>query len=126
MLRWNEGDDNGTCLLGYLNSPLSLEKTVAILRADGAVDEGPGDKTCYEFVGTWHGAVFTLYDYKGGGDLHIGGYPPEGTLFPVENDRAVDVPSLRRHLHALLADPRYADVPPVPMRVYDDGSTYDG
>ena len=51
-----------------------FEGAVAKLMALGAVDDGPGDKTTVEFHGTYNGAVFTLYDYRYDGRLHIGGH----------------------------------------------------
>lgn len=66
-----------------------------------------GYKTSVEFVGTFRGAVFTLYDWKGErGGLHIGGHPE----FPVEE--------CQRTLRAALAV-----VEPTPYRASAD---YDG
>lgn len=68
---------SGTSLRGYLRTPWSFPETVArLITLSGQQQDGTcGDayKTSVEFVGTADGRVFTLYDYKGDGQIHIGG-----------------------------------------------------
>jgi hypothetical protein len=93
-LDWNVGDVNGTCLRGFLDlMDNDFDRTVERLKALGAEDDGPGDKTTVEFRGRFNGAVFTLYDYYGSrSGLHIGGFAPYDGPLPV------DVEGLKAHL----------------------------
>jgi len=43
------------------------------LSGQSAVGAGDADKQSVEFIGTFKGETFTLYDYKSDFDLHIGG-----------------------------------------------------
>lgn len=96
-LAWNVGDIGGTSFLGYLDLiGGDFDKTVDRLKALGAEDEGPGDKTTVEFRGTYNGAVFTLYDYYNDGRLHIGGHDD-----PVWGGVPLDVEGLKAHLGRL-------------------------
>lgn len=76
-LDWTGGSRGMTWLRGYFRVPeLSFEETVA--RLAGLSGQTPaaladGDKTSVEFEGTFDGQPFTLYDYKGGSGLHVGG-----------------------------------------------------
>lgn len=107
MLKWNEGNINGTCLVGLLDNVSGYAAAVAAkLVSLGAVDEGPGDKTTYEFRGTFHGAVFTLYDYYGSSTLHIGGRHPDDDIFDdifPPPGPCLDVAALKAHLGELLS-----------------------
>ncbi len=73
LITKNEGDCMGTGLSGYLKTPWSFEETVARLLGAGFVRQ-PGDeyKCSVEFIGTFKGQTFTLYDYKEDRELHIG------------------------------------------------------
>lgn len=82
---------NGTYFIGYLTDradwPWSFEVTIGKLLnlqrnlADGA------EKVAVEFHGKFNGHVFTLYDYKGDCELHIGGHKNElnGTVSTLES-----------------------------------------
>lgn len=76
-ITWNDQlPTGGTSLRGMFDSPWSFEETVARLyAASGQVPQScdGGDKTTVEFVGDFLGAPFTVYDYKGDRQLHIGG-----------------------------------------------------
>jgi len=75
MIHWNVGNRNGTHLRGFFEAADGdFEGVVAKLTALGAIDDGPGDKTTVELTGLFNGAVFTLYDYRYDGRLHIGGH----------------------------------------------------
>ena len=90
-LRMNTGSSDGTSLQGYLEGPWSFEETIArLLGAGFTMQEGDGDKVSVEFVGTFDGHTFTLYDYKEDREVHIGG------------TRQLNVPGLHRELLALL------------------------
>lgn len=99
MLTWNVGDTNGTERVGYFDDLIdgSLYKTAAAFSLLGAVDYGPGDKTTVEFCGTFNGAVFTLYDYRGTGTLHIGGhrFACDGKVLDVEGLKRALTDALR-------------------------------
>ena len=60
----------GTSLIGYLKGakPADINKVVGAYYS-----EGDGYKTLYEWAFTINGHVFTIYDYKGDRDWHIGG-----------------------------------------------------
>lgn len=66
-----------TYLRGYLPlTSTTFAETVAKLATISGqtpADLADGDKTSVEFVGTFKGEPFTLYDYKGGAMIHIGG-----------------------------------------------------
>jgi len=98
---WNVGDVNMTCLRGYLDlMDGDFDRTVARLKALGAEDDGPGDKTTVEFHGRFNGAVFTLYDYYGSRScLHIGGHAP------YDGPKPLDVEGLKAHLATWFALP---------------------
>ena len=80
-IKWRDGEINGTHLKGYWNDlPYSFEETVArLITVSGqkpyATGEGllGGHKCSFDFHGTYEGKVFTLYDWKGSYDFHIGG-----------------------------------------------------
>lgn len=79
-IQWDaDANLSGTSLCGYFEpAGFTFEEVVARLKtASGQQPEqqGDGEKTSVEFVGTFDGAVFTLYDYKGDGALHIGSHP---------------------------------------------------
>lgn len=70
----NNGSVGGTSLRGYLETPWSFEETIArLLGAGFEMQDGDGDKLSVEFIGTFNGATFTLYDYKEDREIHIGG-----------------------------------------------------
>lgn len=79
MINWNTDNlsINGTSLQGYLdNVPWSFEETVArllTLTNQPAQEQGDQEKVSVEFLGTYKGKVFTLYDYKEDFQIHIGG-----------------------------------------------------
>jgi hypothetical protein len=94
-LRWDETVETcGTSLQGYFEH----RKLSFVQQADGfAAESGQprwnasGDgKVTVEFCGTFDGAVFTLYDYKGDDTFHIGGRD------------GLDVEGLKRALRGLL------------------------
>lgn len=65
----------GTSLQGYLVTPWSFEETVArLITLCGPPRPGDEYKISVEFTGTFNGQVFSLYDYKGDRELHIGGH----------------------------------------------------
>jgi len=68
---------SGTSLVGYFcDDPKVFEETVAkliTLSGQDPTERSDGYKTSVEFVGTYKGEAFTLYDYKGDHRLHIGG-----------------------------------------------------
>ena len=74
---WNSDVSvDGTSLQGYLQMPWGFEETVArvlALTGQSAQEQGDGYKLSVEFRGVLDGQVFTLYDYKGDRELHIGG-----------------------------------------------------
>lgn len=75
-ITWGDCDIAGTSLQGYLDSPYGFEETVARLKALSGQDPtegGDGYKVSVEFVGQFNGQPFTLYDYKGDNEIHIGG-----------------------------------------------------
>lgn len=95
---------------------VSFEALVArlvTLTGQNPVELSDGVKTSVEFVGTFRGAVFALYDWKGDlSALHVGGHPG----FPVDE--------FRRTLRAALAV-----VEPTPYRAsanYGGGLTVHG
>ena len=74
---FNFGDTNawaGTSRIGYLEPlPWTFDETVGrIITLTGQKPER-GDKVEFDFVGTYKGHAFTLYDYKCDGQIHIGG-----------------------------------------------------
>lgn len=84
---------NGTSFRGCFAAPLSFEEIVARLRAVSGQDPATDcDKASVEFVGTFNGQPFTLYDYKGDAVIHIGGFG------------ALDVFGLTTALGVLVAD----------------------
>jgi hypothetical protein len=100
MIIWNVGNRNGTQLLGFFDAAdVDFEGAIAKLKAAGAEDDGPGDKTTVEFHGTFNGAVFTLYDYKNDDRLHIGGHRGDPRWFEGE---PLDVDGLKAALGGLL------------------------
>jgi hypothetical protein len=80
QLTWNaDADLNGTSLQDYLMKgewPWSFEETVArLITASGQnPPANDGYKVSVEFIGTFNGKVFTLYDYKEDRELHIGAH----------------------------------------------------
>ena len=73
---WTHSVDScGTGFCGMLETPWSFEETVArlVTASGGEPTQGDGYKLSVHFVGTFYGQVFTLYDYKGDGQVHIGG-----------------------------------------------------
>lgn len=81
MFNWNpETRINGTSLQGYYTPKAgwSFEETVArltTLSGQNPSEAFDGDgKVTVEFVGTFDGAVFTLYDYYADRRIHIGGH----------------------------------------------------
>lgn len=75
-ITWGGANIGGTSLRGYFESDYSFEETVArliTLSRQNAAEAGDGYKVSVAFSGTFDGWVFTLYDWKGGRQLHIGG-----------------------------------------------------
>jgi hypothetical protein len=77
VIDWKDVPISGTSLRGYLNTPWSFEETVArLVSLSGQPAESADmEKTSVQFVGTFNGEVFTLYDYKEDREIHIGGHP---------------------------------------------------
>jgi len=79
-LKWSDVPSvDGTSLSGYFMEGCTyrqFKETVAkIITVSGQMgtDATDGYKCSVEFVGTFKGQVFTLYDYKEDFQLHIGG-----------------------------------------------------
>ena len=76
-LNWTPIDAVGTSLRGYFTPDnMPFEETVARLITLSGQDptaQADGYKVSVEFSGRFHGQPFTLYDYKAGYCLHIGG-----------------------------------------------------
>ena len=73
-----DADIDGTAYRTMLGQSFEFEETVArLLTASGqdATEQGDGYKVSVEFVGTFEGHVFTLYDYKEDREIHVGGHP---------------------------------------------------
>lgn len=114
-VEWGPFDINGTSLRGYLMGatwtregvawPWSFEETVARLIALSGQDptlRTDEYKVSVEFVGRLGGDVFTLYDYKGDGAIHVGGASVSAralaeALLPLL--RAVDPIPYRARMH---------------------------
>ena len=64
----------GTGFKAYLATPWSFEETIARLLGAGfeRLDVDGDGKVSIEFIGSFGGQTFTLYDYKGDRALHIG------------------------------------------------------
>jgi hypothetical protein len=75
MIDWTVGPFSVSWLLAYYESPWSFEETVArIITASGQPPKSGDDyKVSVEFEGRFKGQRFTLYDYKEGRSIHIGG-----------------------------------------------------
>lgn len=75
-IAWNaERPSMGTCLSGYLTTPWSFEETVARLKALSGCEPSAlsdGYKCSVEFIGSFRGETFTLYDYKEDRQLNVG------------------------------------------------------
>lgn len=74
-IEWNVGNVNGTSFSGLYLDVADLGGFASVtdgLVALGGEDDGPSDKTTHEFHGRFDGNVFTLYDYKGDHEYHIG------------------------------------------------------
>jgi hypothetical protein len=102
-LIWNTGTGHGTCLLDWFEVP-NVDAAIATLEA------AAGAKGQWEFtddygynwdglVGTFKGAVFTLYTHKSG-TLKIGG---TANSFLGPGEPTLDVAGLKAALTALLA-----------------------
>jgi hypothetical protein len=101
----------GTSFRGFLSlGELGFQETVArLITLSGQTPVGSGDgKTTVEFAGTFRGKAFSLYDYRGDQELHIGGGP------------ALNVDALREALTAALKG-----VQPTPYICTDTGHYYD-
>lgn len=115
-LQWDvDADINGTSLCGYFNSGRPFTLTVAYLKAASGQDPtaaGDGYKVSVEFTGTFKGEPFSLYDYKGDDQIHIGGRP------------TLDVPGLELALTAAIEQVQPAEY--TATRHYDetDGTSH--
>tara|TARA_R110002020_G_scaffold397276_1_gene607391 strand:- start:1345 stop:1797 length:453 start_codon:yes stop_codon:yes gene_type:complete len=98
-LVWDGGADiNGTYWrrnLEWIDSNWTISFEELVARLITLSEQDPTTQTDYyktsvEFVGTYKGEAFTIYDYKGDMQLHIGG-----------TDR-LDTPSLIQHLRDTL------------------------
>lgn len=58
------------------NAYFSFPEMVGRLRSlcDYDIFDDPIEKTSFNVIGTYKGNTFTLYDYKGDHNIHIGGY----------------------------------------------------
>jgi hypothetical protein len=73
LLKWTTEAHFGGSLRGYLQGDFKAQK-VALKLASGQSGKCDGDgKVTIEFYGTCNGEPFTLYDWKGGKEFHIGG-----------------------------------------------------
>lgn len=111
---WSDGARGGTSLQGYLdNLPWSFEESVARLKTLSGQDPTAASdkyKTSVEFGGTFNGRPFTLYDYKEGRQLHIGGTSKNY------------IPALKQHLLEQLKT--VAPTPYTATEYYDDRCTH--
>lgn len=79
-LEWDAAADINMTSFRAMYHPAAgwaFEETVARLLAaseQDAMAAGDGYKVSVEFTGRFNGQVFSLYDYKGGGQVHIGGH----------------------------------------------------
>lgn len=70
---WTLNFGGGTGFSGtYLATPWSFAETVARLSGQDPTAFTDGYKVSVEFSGRFDGQVFTLYDYKGDAEIHIG------------------------------------------------------
>ena len=98
MINWTNCGASGTYLVGMLtpcNGRMPFQETVArliTLSGQDPTTQTDEYKTSVEFNGSYNGAMFTLYDYKGDREIHIGGTD------------ALDVAGLRAELDAQLLD----------------------
>lgn len=95
-LVWSTDFADGTSLRGYFTLPgCTFQETVArliTLSGQNPSELSDRDKVSVEFGGTFDGRPFTLYDYKEGRALHIGGKD------------GLDVNGLIAHLRTALVD----------------------
>ena len=73
---WNVCSRGGTSFREYLTSPFSFEETIGRLITVSGQDptfQTDECKVSVEFIGRFEDHIFTLYDYKGDHELHIGG-----------------------------------------------------
>lgn len=83
MITWNEGETGGTSFTGVYLDVKELGGFKAVtnrLITLGAIDAGVSDKVTHEFKGVLDNRIFTLYDYKGDREFHIGGHQPQDGL----------------------------------------------
>ena len=74
-INWTDPGFSESHLRGYYESPWSFEETVArLVTASGQpINSFDEYKSSVNFVGTFEGQRFTLYDYKEDRAIHIGG-----------------------------------------------------
>lgn len=72
---WNDPGFSESHLRGYYHSPWGFEETVARIAAASGQPVKSFDqyKSSVDFAGVFKGERFTLYDYKEGCEIHIGG-----------------------------------------------------
>ena len=99
MLQWNVGEWSGSALMAYLDVPdvaVAIAKLEAAAGVKGDWDWDPDlGSRWWGLHGTFKGAVFTVYESKGGA-LHIGGH---NGLF---KDEALDTDGLTAALLAVV------------------------
>ena len=72
-----EKETDGTSYQGMLSTKLPFERSVALIyeiSGQKIFENGDGYKLTFHVFGKYKGQVFTLYDYKGDKDIHIGGF----------------------------------------------------
>lgn len=77
MIDWKPTAFVSSSLQGYYHSPWTFEETVARIAAASGQPVKSFDeyKSSVDFVGTFCGQRFTMYDYKEDREIHIGGNP---------------------------------------------------
>lgn len=108
-------DINGTSFQCYLQCdlPLPFNELVArliTLSGQSGQENGDGYKLSVQFTGTFNGKPFSLYDYKGDDEIHVGGHDE------------LDVTGLLRALNAGIQNTKPTSY--VATRHYDDATTH--
>ena len=76
-IQWDAAADaRGTCFQAYFPTDNFQETVAKLITASGQQDSFANEQGCkctIDFMGTWRGQPFTLYDYKFDECVHIGG-----------------------------------------------------